>query len=209
MHGESRVPHGEQSGPGVSRRYLRRAQAGDRYALNELFRRELPPLRRWARSRVPKTLWPRADVDDLVQLTFIRALRRYCDFEMRTSAEFQHYLRRILLNLTRDEVRSAKRAPESIELGDIAWHRAPSSLDVLLGQEATRRFHLAVDTLPQRSRTALLARLERGLPYDDIAVLIAAPGASAARAVVARSVQRVANSMQIARHGTRARKKAR
>ena len=192
-----------------SRRFLRLAQAGDGRALNELFRRELPPLRRWARTRVPRTLWRRADVDDLVQLTFLRALRRYCDFEMRTSAEFQHYLRRILLNLTRDEIRSARRTPESVELGDIAVDLRPTSLDVLLGREATRRFRMAVRTLPVRSRTALLARLERGLSYDEIANLIGAPGPAASRAIVSRSVQRVARAMKTSTLKNRSPKKAR
>jgi RNA polymerase sigma-70 factor (ECF subfamily) len=158
---------------------------------------------------VPRPLWRRADVDDLVQLTFLRALRRYCDFEMRTSAEFQHYLRRILLNLTRDEIRSARRAPESVELGDIAVDRTPSSLDVMLGREASRRFREAVRTLPERSRFALLARLERGLSYEEIARLISAPGPAASRAVVARSVQRVAKAMKMSANRRASRKKAR
>ena len=181
---------------GASRRFLRRAKRGDAGALTDLFRRELPPLSRWARARVPQALWRRADADDLVQLTLLRALRRYCDFEARTGAEFQHYLRRILVNLTRDELRSALRAPESIELGDIAGDDQPSSLDLLLGRESIRRFRTAVTALPPRSRTALLARLERGISYEEIADLIGAPGPMAARAVVARAVRRVAQRMK-------------
>ena len=127
---------------------------------------------------------------------------------MRTSSDFQHYLRRILLNLTRDELRSAGRAPGMDVLGEIAAPVQPSSLDVLLGREAARAFRLAVRALPARSRTALLARLERGLSYEEIAALIGAPGSTAARAVVARSVRRVANNMKAATGETRLRKKA-
>jgi len=175
---------------------LVRAQRGDRRALNELFRLELPLLRRWAQTRVPRALWHRADVDDLVQLTFLRALRRYCDFRQRNGAQFQHYLRRILLNLTTDEIRKAARRPEHTELGDIEAIVEPSALDLLLGREARARFRIAIAQLRPRQRTAILARLEAGASYEEIAELVGAGTAGAARMIVGRSVERVVELMR-------------
>jgi RNA polymerase sigma-70 factor (ECF subfamily) len=186
---------GAQAGD-ASRRDLRRAQAGDARALNDLFRRELPVLRRWAHGRVPRPLWPRADVDDMVQLTFLRALRRYCEFKNREGSDFQHYLRRILINLTRDELRTAKRAWDGVEPDAVAESVQPSSLDLLLGQDKVRDFRRAVATLPPRSRAALLARLEHGRSYSEIATDLAAPGPGAARAIVGRAVERVMKEMR-------------
>ena len=179
-----------------SRRLLARAQAGERRALNELFRRELPLLRRWAHSRVPRGLWRRADADDLVQLTFLRALRRYGSFQSRSGPQFQHYLRRILINLTRDEIRKALREPDMTDADELIAIRQPTSLDLMLGRDAIRRFRRALDSLPPRSKRALQARLEMGRSYADIARLIQAPNAEAARSVVTRAVERVARLMK-------------
>jgi RNA polymerase sigma-70 factor, ECF subfamily len=176
---------------------VERAQHGDRLALNALFRRELPPLRRWAQARVPRMLWRRVDVDDFVQLTFIRALRRHNQFQVRHSASFQSYLRKILVNLVRDEFRVVARLPDiGAELGDVAAPLAPSALDLLLGKEAQRRYRSAVRRLRPRVRVAVAARLEEGLSYDAIAARLGLVTAAAARAMVGRGVERVTAEMR-------------
>lgn len=176
---------------------VERAQHGDRQALNALFRRELPPLRRWAQARVPRMLWRRLDVDDFVQLTFIRALRRHNQFQVRHSASFQSYLRKILVNLVRDELRLVARLPDvSAELGDIAAPFAPNALDLLLGKEAQRRYRSALRTLRPHVRAAVVARLEEGLSYDVIAAQLGLVTPAAARAMVGRGVDRVTAEMR-------------
>ena len=183
------------SSPG-SVQVLRQAQQGNGRALNFLFDRELPQLRRWAHTKVPRALWPRADVDDFVQLTVIRALRRYRSFESREGVTFQHYLRRILTNLVYDELRRARRNPETPLPDDFEAATAPTALDLLLGREARRRYRTALQILRPRPRAALVARLERGADYTEIARLIGAAGSGAARAVVARAVQRLVDTMR-------------
>jgi RNA polymerase sigma-70 factor (ECF subfamily) len=188
--------HGTTATRADDRGLLGRAQQGDDSALEALFRRELPPLRRWARTRVPRHLWARADVDDFVQGTFIRALRRYRQFDVRTSATFQHYLRRILVNLVRDELRIVARQPERSELNDLAAPMTPSVVDQLIGKEVRSRYREALAQLPPRMRVALIARLERGASYDEIATLVDAPGGGAARALVGRGVTRLTAEMR-------------
>ena len=145
---------------------------------------------------MPRRLWPRADPDDFVQRTFIRTLRRYRAFTVRESATFQHYLRRILINLIRDELRAVARQPERTELVDFAVTTLPDALDLMLGREARRRYGEALRALPIRTRAAVAARLERGASYEEIAALTAAPSAGAARALVARGVTRLTAEMQ-------------
>jgi RNA polymerase sigma factor (sigma-70 family) len=177
-------------------RTLARAQRGGRRALDQLFRRELPALRCWARTRVPRHLWPRADVDDFVQSTFIRALRRYHQFDLREGATFQHYLRRIFVNLVRDELRSVARLPERLELVDVAAQTGPNALDLLLGKEAQRRYRAALAVLSVRTRNAVTARLEHGRSYEWIAQSLGAANAGTARALVARGVTRLTAEMR-------------
>ena len=52
-------------------RLLARAKGGDAEALDELFSREVPPLSRWARGRLPGWARDLADTHDLVQETVL------------------------------------------------------------------------------------------------------------------------------------------
>jgi hypothetical protein len=51
---------------------VERAKSGDHDALNQLFARYLPPLRRWASGRLPRWTRDLMDTDDLVQETVVR-----------------------------------------------------------------------------------------------------------------------------------------
>ncbi len=57
-----------------------------------------------------------ADTDDLVQNTLLRALDQVRSFEPRREGAFLSYLRRILLNQVKDEIRRLTRRPGQDEL---------------------------------------------------------------------------------------------
>src|SRR5688572_11599302 len=78
---------------------------GDPAACERLVTRYLPMLRRWAHGRLPGHARALADTDDLVQVTLIRALGRVREFESSREGAFLAYLRRILLNAIRGEIR--------------------------------------------------------------------------------------------------------
>ena len=85
-----------------------RAKAGDRDALDRLFERSLPALRRWAAGRLPVGSRDLMDTDDLVQETAVRAT---ADRSVRATARrrAQAYLRQAVMNRIRDEVRQHDR----------------------------------------------------------------------------------------------------
>jgi RNA polymerase sigma-70 factor (ECF subfamily) len=92
---------------------------GDNDARKELTRRLLPRLRRWgAHGRLPQSARNLADTDDLVQVSLMRALEHVREFEPQHEGAFLSYLRRIVLNAVRDELRRAGRRPARAELGD-------------------------------------------------------------------------------------------
>ena len=68
--------HALSPGEATTIQLLARAREGDEGALDEVFARSIPPLRRWARGRLPR--WARGlmDTDDLVQDTVISTLRQ-------------------------------------------------------------------------------------------------------------------------------------
>src|SRR4051812_35099459 len=83
---------------------LQRARLGDADALNELFARYLPSLRRWARGRLPKWTRDLRDTEDLVQETLVQTLKHIGSFQPRHEGALQAYLRQALVNRVRDEV---------------------------------------------------------------------------------------------------------
>jgi RNA polymerase sigma-70 factor (ECF subfamily) len=55
---------------------LTRARGGDEEALEELFARYVPVMRRWAAGRLPQGLRDLTDTPDLVQDTMLQVLKR-------------------------------------------------------------------------------------------------------------------------------------
>jgi RNA polymerase sigma-70 factor (ECF subfamily) len=97
--GARSLPPAETLTPEAAQAEVRRAQQGDRVALDAIVRRY--------HEDVARVLWrfvrQRADLDDLVQETFLRALRNLKQW--RSDRPFIHWLRRIAANTGRDYYR--------------------------------------------------------------------------------------------------------
>jgi RNA polymerase sigma-70 factor (ECF subfamily) len=87
-------------------------RGGNSTARDQLIERCLPPLRRWARGRLPQWARSAADTQDLVQDAVMKALPHLHAFEVRRPGALQSYLREAVQNRIYDEVRkvSAGRA---------------------------------------------------------------------------------------------------
>ena len=94
-----------------------RARDGDRRALDDLFERYVPALRRWAHGRLPRWTRDMVDTDDMIQDTLIRTMGAVENFEPRGSGALLGYMRRALNNRIVDEVRKAGRRPGLDEVG--------------------------------------------------------------------------------------------
>src|SRR5262249_8822725 len=90
---------------------LAQVRAGDAQSRERLCRRYLPMLRAWAHGRLPPRARGLADTDDLARAVLRRALGTGARFEPRREGAFLAYLRRILLNAIRDELRRSVRRP--------------------------------------------------------------------------------------------------
>lgn len=150
---------------------IQRIRAGDGGARELLFRRYLPLLRRWAHGRLPRAARDLADTDDLVQVTLLRALNRIEDFDPRHPGSFLAYLRQILLNEVRGEVRRLGRGPQRDAMpDDISAEDAPTVLEQLVGNERLMLYQRALAELPRRQQEVLVMRLEFGMTYPEIAL---------------------------------------
>ncbi|HEY6359775.1 MAG TPA: sigma-70 family RNA polymerase sigma factor [Vicinamibacterales bacterium] len=174
---------------------ITRARGGDSDALNDLCARYLPRLTRWAHGRLPSGARGALDTHDIVQETLAHVVQRLPDFEPRHEGAFQGYLRRALLNRIRDEARKLQRKGPAEPLENQYRAADPSPLEEAIGQEALELYEAALTRLRGDDREAIIARIELGLPYAELAPLLGKPTISAAHMAVSRALLRLAKEM--------------
>jgi RNA polymerase sigma factor (sigma-70 family) len=174
---------------------LDRFKRGDQEAVGQLVERCLPPLRRWARGRLP--VWARslADTQDLVQNALIRSLPHLKDFEVRHPGALQAYLRQAIFNHIRDEIRKVRAKPTSAELPEDYVDPAPTPLEHMIGRERLDRYEAALARLRPTEREAIIARLELQQSYEEVALALGKPSAAAARMAVSRALKNLIAAM--------------
>jgi RNA polymerase sigma-70 factor (ECF subfamily) len=175
---------------------LDRARRGDDEALNRLFARHLRPLQRWVSGRLPNWARDLADTDDLVQDTLLQTFKRIGDFEPRRAGALQAYLRQAVVNRLRDELRRRARRPDSTDLDGVEVEGAESPLEAAIGQEAAAQYARALERLRPEEREAIVARVEMGYTYEELAQVLGKPTADAARKAAQRALVRLAEEMK-------------
>ncbi len=186
---------GPRSNP-LSEELLRRARSGDDRALDQLFVRYLPRLHRWAHRRVP--MWARsaADTADFVQETVLHTLRNLGTFQPQREGALLGYLRRSLLNRVRDQFRHAARHPAPGELDDRMADGGRSPLDLAIREQDRERYEAGLKRLRRADRQAIVASIELGYSYEQIALVLDKPSAEAARVAVRRALVRLGEEMK-------------
>jgi RNA polymerase sigma-70 factor, ECF subfamily len=174
---------------------LVRAKTGDANALDELCRRYLPRLQRWAHGRLPAWARDGLDTHDLVQDTLAQVLRRLHAFNPQHEGAFQGYVRQTLLNRIRDEIRRAKRRSPASALDSDQPASEASPLEEAIGQEVLEQYEAALQRLRPEEREAIIARIEMGLTPAEVAEALGKPSAAAAHMAVSRALVRLAQEM--------------
>ena len=183
------------------------AQKGDRSALDELFERLLPRVRRIAALRMgcrESELWDR---EDLVQETLIDAFQNLEDFEHRNEGALCDWLATMVQNNLRDHHRRRKAAKRDV--GRIAPRRGHSTVlsDSVLGHDSTTPSRIAqAAELEQQVETALLALDERQrrvielrklceFSFEEIATELGFSSPSSARSLFSRAMSELAERL--------------
>lgn len=168
-------------------------------AQDELVRRFLPLVQRWARGRLPRSCRDLADTDDLVQVAFVRALRSLKGFRSERQGAFLAYMRRAVLNALRDEIRRCRRRPGHEPIDETVPDGRGCALDRLARSDAVGRYEQALAELPERHQEAVIMRIELEYSFDEIAAAIGSPSAKAAHMMVSRALLRLSKQL----HGYR------
>lgn len=175
---------------------IERVRAGDQQALERLFALHLKPLQRWAGGRLPKWARDLADTDDLVQDTLLQTFKRIEDFEPRRVGALQAYLRQAVLNRIRNELRRKGREPHATDFNGIDVESGESPLETAIGREAVERYEAALARLTADEREAIIARVEMGYSYEELAEALGKPTPDAARKTARRALVRLAEEMK-------------
>ena len=163
-------------------------QAGDERAATELVRRHGRALARFLASGGARE----ADVDDLVQETFIRAFRAVGKF--RGQCQFRTWLLTIGGNVLKDAGRRAAR-DRVVPLDEALRDRDGDPHELAVSGEASDRLQEGLARLPRMQREVFLLRAQQGLAYEEIAAALGT-SAGAARVHYHHAVRRLKEHLE-------------
>ena len=189
--------------PGSEQRLLNRVRRGSSSAVNALFERYAPWLRRRASGRLPQ--WARSGVttSDLVQDVLHHAYARLNWFESKHVSALRAYLRRAVENRVQDEMRRAIRRLDNTRLAPgeeplrLFEDTAPQ-YQQLLHDEMWGRYREGLKRLKVRDRRLIVGRAELGYNYEQLAAIERLPSPDAARKALKRAVIRLSAVMPLA-----------
>ena len=182
---------------------LRAARDGDRDAQGLLLETCRRPLLRLARRELNRTLQAKGNPSDMVQDTFLTALREIDGFRGCTPDQLLGWLRLILShrlsNFCRDfyteKRRVTREAPgQAAPAGEDARRAAASPSDVAIRRELAERVRRALHRLPRDSFEVVRLRHEANLSFKEIGQLTGRT-ASAARKVWVRAIEEVRDGL--------------
>src|SRR3989441_10696493 len=163
-------------------------QAGDERAATELVRRHGRALARFLAGGGARD----ADVDDLVQETFIRAFRAGGSF--RGQCQFRTWLLTIGGNVLKDAARRFQQV-RVVPRDDDLRSRDGDPHETAVAGEAEGRLREGLERLPHMQREVFLLRAQQGLESEEIAAALGtSPGA--ARVHYHHAVRRLKESLQ-------------
>jgi RNA polymerase sigma factor (sigma-70 family) len=174
---------------------LARARDGDREALDRLFERHVPLLRRWAAGRLPQWARDAADTSDLIQEKVVQTLKHLDTFEHRGDGALQAYLRQAVINRIRNVLRKAAGRPRAAELEIDLPDDRTSPLEAAIGLERLQQYEAGLARLRPDERDAIVGRVELGMSYADLAAALEKPSSDAARMFVVRALMKLAREM--------------
>ena len=98
-------------------------------------------------------------------------------------------------NRIRDEIRRINRRPAVETAHEAIEDRSPSPLEAAIGTEALANYERALATLSVEERDGVIARVEFGLGYPEIAAALGKVSPDAARMMVSRALLHLAREM--------------
>ena len=174
-------------------RLLERVRHGRASAIEALFTRYSPWVRRRVRGRLPQWARNGLTTSDLAQDVLHHTFARLNWFESKHMSALRGYLRRAVENRVQDELRRASRRLDKsrfIEPHDPSGHSEDASPQhrQLLNKEMWQRYREGLKGLKERDRRLIVGRAELGFSYRQLAAIERLPSADAARKALKRAL---------------------
>jgi RNA polymerase sigma-70 factor (ECF subfamily) len=145
------------------------ALAGSQPAFEQIVRRYQRPLI----NLIARMTGDPAGAEDLAQETFVKAFRNLAAFD--PTRRFSSWIFRIAHNTALDAIRRARVSPGPLE----ADPPGPQAPDPVEREALGRALDVALRKLRAEYRTAIVLRYEEGLAYEDVALVMGIPTATA------------------------------
>jgi RNA polymerase sigma-70 factor (ECF subfamily) len=155
---------------------------GDRRALEALFERYLPRVRRIVAVRLGRTAAQLVEVEDVVQDTLLEAFQDLARPDHRTESSFCNWLARCVENNIKDTLRrghARKRGSGGVarqaDLSSSGWssvlpHDGPTPTQIARAHELDAQLEQAMLALNPRYREAIILRVACGMSAAEAAV---------------------------------------
>jgi len=191
---------------------IQQAQSGDREALNKLFARYYERVRRIVRLRLGRRLRATVDSGDILQETFIHAVRAIQNFEVRDDASLTNWLSRLAERqiIAQADYHGAKKrdskrsVPLEVSAGDdepfeIAYADDQTRpLERLADAEQAGIVEACIAELSEEHRELILLRNYAGASWEAVAEELGRPSAAAARMMHARAMVELGKLVKLA-----------
>jgi len=183
---------------------VKQAQTGDNRALDALIARYYDRVRRIVRLRLGRNLRRYLDSEDILQGTFIGAVKAFDRFEMRDESSLLHWLSKIAEHQIKDAadyhyaqkrdgrreqpLRVAKPSDTTDELVFDPADEYHPPIDELVAGERIEAIEAAIADLREDYREVILMRNYEGASWASVAELMESPSPDAARMHYARAI---------------------
>jgi RNA polymerase sigma-70 factor (ECF subfamily) len=131
----------------------------------------------------------------MVQQAVANVLNRIDRFEPRHRNALKAYLRQSVRNEIRDEIRKAKARGVARPIEDVDVEGGESPFRLALEEQQFQRYSAALLTLDPPDRELIVARVELGYSYEQVALLSDRPTPDSARMAVKRALLRLAEAL--------------
>lgn len=183
---------------------IRRAQAGDKDAFNDLLKRYSGRVLQIVRMRLGPGLRAKLESQDILQDAFTRAFHDFDHFELQREGAFLHWLSELVRHSICDrydhfkaEKRSAAmetpldRPADDSKPGLEPRGGDPSPSRILAGQEELEKLTRALDRLSEEHRDVIVSRDIEDLSFAEIGALLSR-SEDAARMLYSRAKAKLA-----------------
>ncbi|HWL39571.1 MAG TPA: sigma-70 family RNA polymerase sigma factor [Gemmatimonadaceae bacterium] len=160
------MTHPGDAGPEPSdSELIKRWKAGDSRAATMLVGRHSQALARFASSS-----GEREGIEELVQDTFVKAFASLDTF--RGDSSLRTWLFTIERRLMLDRRRAERRDRETVPMEDADHVSEYGALDAIIAEETQEKVRLSLNALSPMQREVFTLRVQQGLSYQEIAVVL-------------------------------------